>query len=353
MATLARKGTTVTKISRGQELKAAFLTGTSYMIPVVVAGGVIQAIAKAIGGYNVAAATGTFAFLINQVGVCAMFFTVPVLTAAIAYSLADRPGIAPGLALGYLSVQLNAGFLGGVLCGLIIGYLVRWMKTWKVPTAINGLMPILVIPVLATLIVGAFFTFVIGKPVALATAAILTWMSSLTGGSRAIMGAVIGAMMGFDLGGPITKTAASFANALNADGAFIPTSAKMCAGMCPPLGMAVAVFLAKKKFTSGDMENAKAAVPLCFCYITEGAIPFAINDPLRAIPCTMFGSAVAGSLCMIFNIASPAVHGGIFVVPMMSNPLLFLGCMFTGALVTGVTYAIIKKPLVELEVAEA
>ena len=348
MATIARKGAAVNKTSYAQQLKASFLTGTSYMIPVVVAGGVIQAVAKAIGGYNVASATGTFAFMINQIGVSAMFFTIPVLTAAIAYSIAERPGIAPGLALGFLSVQLNAGFLGGLVCAILVGYLVKWMKTWKVPRSINGLMPILVIPVLATLVVGVFFSLVIGKPVAWATAAILNWMTSLTGGSRFLMGSVIGAMMGFDLGGPIAKTAASFANALNADGVYIPTAAKMCAGMCPPLGMAIAVFLAKRKFTAGDIENAKAAVPLCFCYITEGAIPFAINDPFRAIPCTMMGSAVAGGLCMIFSIASPAVHGGIFVVPMMSNPLLFLGFMFAGAVVTGVSYAIIKQPLSEL-----
>lgn len=333
------------KISRGERIKASFLTGTSYMIPVVVAGGIIQAIAKAIGGYDVANQVGTFAYLINQIGLCASFFTVPVLTMAIAMSIGDRPAMGPGLAIGYLADLISAGFVGGLIGGFMVGYLCLWMKKWKVPEWANGIMPILVIPVLSTLITGAVFQFIIGHPIAVLMAAFQGWLTSLQGGSKFALGAVMGTCWGIDFGGPLTKTAASFANALNADGVFGPTSVKMAAGMAPPLGMAIAVFLQKKKFTRGDIENAKVAVPLGCCYITEGAIPFALNDPVRVWCSTIPGSAIAGGLAMMLDVESPAVHGGMFVVPMMNKPLIFLMCLGIGSIITGVIYAILKKPV--------
>ena len=263
MNTIQRKGGK--KITRGERIKASFLTGTSYMIPVVVAGGIIQAIAKAIGGYDVANQAGTFAYLINQIGVCASFFTVPILTMAIAQSIGDRPAMGPGLAIGYLANQINAGFVGGLIGGFLVGYICLWMKKWKVPNWANGILPILVIPVFSTLVTGAIFQFVIGHPIAVLMTAFQNWLASLQGGSKFFLGAVMGTCWGIDFGGPLTKTAASFANALNADGVFGPTAVKMAAGMAPPLGMAIAVFLQKQKFSRGDIENAKVAVPLSFC----------------------------------------------------------------------------------------
>lgn len=333
------------KISRGERIKASFLTGTSYMIPVVVAGGIIQAIAKAIGGYDVANQVGTFAYLINQIGTCASFFTVPIMTMAIAFSIGDRPAMGPGLAIGYLADVINAGFVGGLIGGFIVGYLCLWMKKWKVPNWATGIMPILVIPVFSTLITGAIFQFIIGKPIAMLMAAFQGWLISLQGGYKFVLGAVMGTCWGIDFGGPLTKTAASFANALNADGVFGPTAVKMAAGMAPPLGMAIAVLLQKKKFSKGDIENAKVAVPLSCCYITEGAIPFALNDPLRVWCATIPGSAIAGGLAMMLDIESPAVHGGVFVIPMMSKPLLFIFCWLLGSAITGVIYAILKRPV--------
>ncbi len=345
MAVIERKAGK--KISKTEKIKSSFLTGTSYMIPVIVAGGVIQAVAKAIGGYDVANNPDTFAYLINQIGACAFFFAVPVLCASIAYTIGDRPAIGPGLAIGYLANQINAGFVGGLIGGFAVGYLIAWIKKWKVPNWMTGIMPILVIPVFSTLIIGAIFQFVIGHPIAAAMTAFQNWLASLQGTSKFLLGSVMGTCWGIDFGGPITKTAASFANALNADGVFGPTAVKMAAGMAPPLGMAIAVLLAKKKFTQGDIENGKVAVPLSLCYITEGAIPFYLNDPIRVWCATIPGSAIAGGLSMALNVESPALHGGIFVVPMMNKPLIFLFCLGVGSLITGVIYALIKKPIEE------
>ena len=335
------------KVSKGEKIKASFLTGTSYMIPAIVAGGIIQAIAKAIGGYDVADKVGTFAYLIHQIGACSFFFAVPVLSAAIAHSIADRPGIVPGLAIGYLANQISAGFVGGLIGGFLVGYVTLWFKKLKVPHWATGIMPILVIPVFVTLIVGSIFQFVIGQPIASAMAAFQNWLAALQGGSKFLLGAVMGTCWGIDFGGPVTKTAASFANALNADGVFGPTAVKMAAGMAPPMGMAIAVLLARHKFTQGDKENAKVAVPLSLSYITEGAIPFFLNDPIRVWCATIPGSAIAGGLSMYLNVESPALHGGIFVVPMMNKPLLFLLCLGIGSVITGVIYALLKKPIVE------
>lgn len=340
------------KVTRGEKIKASFLTGTSYMIPVIVAGGIIQALAKAIGGYDVANQAGTVAFQINQVGEAAFFFSVPVLTAAIAHSIGDRPAIGPALAIGYLSNIINAGFVGGLFGGFLVGYLVLWIKQWKVPSWATGIMPILVIPVTTTLVVGCIFQFVIGEPIAFGMTAFQNWLASLQGGSKFLLGAIMGTCWGIDFGGPFTKTAASFANALNADGVFGPTATKMAAGMAPPMGMALAVLLARKKFTQADRENAKIAVPLSLCYITEGAIPFYLNDPIRVWCSTIPGSAIAGGLSLMWGVESPAVHGGIFVVPMMIKPLVFLACLAIGTVITGVIYAIIKKPLEIEDVAE-
>lgn len=347
MAKIERKKK-VKKLTIKDQIKASFMTGVSYMIPVIVAGGIIQALGKALGGYDIATnpeMVGTFAYLINQIGVSAFVFATPVLCAGIAYTIGDRPAIAPALAIGLLSNEINAGFIGGLLGGFLVGYLVKWIKTWKVPSWLNGMIPILVIPVLATLAVGCAFQFLLGEPIAWITNTIESFLNSLQGGSRFIFGAVLGGFWGVDFGGPITKIASSFATALNAQGNFASTAAKMAAGMTPPLGMALAVLFRKRKFTRGDIENAKAAVPLSFCYITEAAIPFALQDPIRVLCATIPGAALAGGLGMVFGTESPAVHGGVFVIPMMTNPLGFVGAWLIGSVATGLIYSTIKKPL--------
>lgn len=329
------------------DFKKHIMTGISYMIPVVVAGGLLMAVGKATGGWDVGDKVGSIPYLINSLGGAAMKFVVPVLTAGIAYSIAERPGIAPGLILGWISADIKAGFLGGILVGLLLGVFINWMKTWSVPAWMRGLMPVMIIPFIASLVVGMAFLLVLSTPIVAVTEALTDWMRSLQGGSKFVMGAVIGAAMGFDMGGPVNKTASAVANGLGAEGIYGPMSAKIIGGMTPPLGIGLAVLLAPKKFSRTEVETAKAAVPMGLAFITEGVLPFAAADPLRVIPSTMLGSAVAGGLSVMWGVESVAGHGGIFVVPQMTNPLYFLIALAIGSVVTAVLYALIKKPVDE------
>lgn len=321
------------------------MTGISYMIPIVVVGGLMMGIGKLLGGWEVGLPENlnTFAGQINALGSYAMSFVVPVLTAGIAYSISGRPGIAPALIMGFAAVQIRAGFLGGMLMGMLVGHFVNWMKKWKVPAWMQGLMPVLIIPFLTTLILGLAFVYILGVPITWLMDTLTAWMISLNGGSRFIMGAVLGACMGFDLGGPVNKTASAVANGLGADGIFGPMSSKIVGGMTPPLGIGLAVLFARKKFSKAEVEMAKTAVPMGLAFITEGVLPFAAADPLRVIASTMVGSGIAGGLTMMWGVESVAGHGGIFVVPMMVNPFLFLVALAIGSLVTGVMYAFLKR----------
>lgn len=349
MAELKRKN--AKKKSTGAFIKDSFMTGISYMIPVIVGGGVLQAIAKMLGGYNIGAEMAnidTFAKVIYLIGSSLWQFTVPAVAAFTAYAMADKPGIAPGLAMGALANTINTGFVGGLLGGILVGYIVLAFKKIPVHKNLQGIMPILVIPVCTTLICGLIMYYILGRPISWCMGALQNWLISLNTGSKFIMGAVIGAMMCFDMGGPIGKAAAMFTNGLNADGFFIPTSAKMCSGMTAPMGIAIATLLGgKKKFDDVDRENAKSAFLLSFCYIEEAVIPFLVNDPVRVIASCMIGGAVTGGLCMVTALESPAVHGGAFVIAMTSNPLLFIGLWLLGSCITGVLYAILKRPLTD------
>lgn len=337
-------------------VKDSLMTGISYMIPVIVGGGVLQAIAKMMGGYNIGAEMQTIdslAKVIMLIGTSMFNFCVPAVAAFTAYAMADKPGIAPGLAMGTLAGTLNTGFVGGVIGGLVVGYLCMAMKKLKVPKVISGIMPILVIPVVVTLVAGLLMYYVFGTPISWFMTALTNMLMSLSGGSKFLFGAVIGAMMCTDQGGPIGKTAALFTNGLNADGFLVPTSAKMCSGMTAPLGMAIAIFLGgKKKFSDGEREQAKSLLILACCYVQEGVIPFLIKDPIRVLIACCTGGAITGGLCMMFALESPAVHGGAFVIAMASNPLLFVGLWLLGGCITGVLYAILRRPLPEDYVEE-
>lgn len=325
-------------------LRKHIMTGISYMIPVVVAGGLLMAIARIFGGAFVGDATNSIPWMINFLGSSAMKFVVPVLTAGIAYSIADRPGIAPGLILGWISVEIKAGFLGGMLMGLLVGFFILWFKQRKVPKMLQSLMPVLIIPLVSSFVVGMAYLLFLSQPIIFVQEALTNWMYSLQGGSRFVLGAVIGGMMGFDMGGPVNKTASAFSNALNAEGIFGPSACKIVGGMTPPLGIGLAALLARKKFSRNEVEMAKAAAPMGLSFITEGVLPFAAADPLRVIFSCMAGSALAGGLVMLWGVESMAVHGGIFVVPAMENPFGFLAALVIGTVVTGVLYAVLKKP---------
>lgn len=347
MAEIQRKK----KKSTGSIVKDAVMTGISYMIPVIVGGGVITAIAKMMGGYNIgadAANMENLAQVIYTIGNNLFGFAVPCLAAFIAYAIADKPGIAPGYAMGVLAGTMKTGFVGALVGALLSGWLVLQMKKINVPKALRGIMPIMFIPVITTLVAGLVMWYVIGVPIAWLMGIVTGWLTALSSGSRFLLGAVIGAMIAFDNGGPVNKTAALFVNGLNADGFFIPTSAKMCAGMTSPLGIAIATFLGgKKKFTDNEREQAKSLCILSCCYVQEGVIPFQLKDPVRLTTCICIGGAITGGLCMALGLESPAVHGGVFSVAMTSNPLLFIGLWILGGCITGVLYAIVKKPLPE------
>jgi PTS system fructose-specific IIC component len=351
------------------QVKKHVMTGISYMIPIIVAGGILGALAKGFGGYDIGnfystaewatPFTGLNAFswlgfwwAVNMLSSYAMGFGVAVMTAGVAYSIAGRPGIVPGLIVGYACSMSKAGFLGGLLMGFVIGYFLLWVKTWKVPKWFAGLMPVMVMPILGTLVCGMLFLAVFSNPLAFIMDEFKVWIMSLGSGSKFVIGAVIGACMGFDLGGPVNKTASMAANALGADGVYGPMSAKIVGGMTPPCGLFVASLVAPKKFTSVEKDTAITALPMGLCFITEGVLPFAAADPIRFIPCSMLGSAVAGGIAVAMGVESVAGHGGIFVVPMMVNPVWFIIALLAGTAVTGVVYALLRKPSEENSLEE-
>ncbi len=354
-------------MAKQKKFMSHILTGISYMIPVVVAGGILGALAKAFGGWNIGSAVEAgatpfsnlnpftwigFWWGVNKLSSYAMDFAVAVMTAGAAYSIAGRPGIVPGMVIGYCSSQSKAGFLGGMLMAFIIGYVVNWMKGWKLPKWCEGLKPVMIIPVCSTFICGMIFLCVFSIPLSFIMNVFQQWIISLNGGAKAVIGAVIGACMGFDMGGPVNKTASMAANALGADGINGPMCAKIIGGMTPPIGLFIATLLKKEKFTKTEIETAKTALPMGLCFITEGVLPFAAADPLHFIPASMIGSAVAGAIAVGSGCESVAAHGGIFVVPMMKNPVMFLVALVIGSIVTGIVYAIIRKPLAEQTEAE-
>lgn len=350
MAKLERKQEK--KLSKWQRAKAIFLTGTSHMIPVIVVGGFLQAI----GGYDIATnadMVGTFAYNLAQLGAAGMTLAVPVLAAAIAWAIGDKPAIAPGIIIGYLSAQvIKAGFVGAVAGGVACGFMVLYMKKLKVPSWLSGLMNIMIIPLCTTFVVGMLLYYIVGGPIAFVMNIFTNWLVSLQGTSRFVLGAAMGSCWGIDFGGPITQTAAAFANGLNADGVYGPTAVKMAAGMAPPIAMALATFIRRKRFKKADVENAKVAVPLGCCFITEGALPFFLNDPVRVWLATIPGCAIGGGLSMFFGIESPALHGGVFAIPLMNKPAMFLVALGANILVETVIYSLLRRPPQEQDYKE-
>ena len=322
------------------------LTGVSFMLPMVVAGGLIIAISFMFGLNPV---EGSFAASLKQIGAAAFTLMVPMLAGYIAYSIADRPGLTPGLIGGLLATQLEAGFLGGLVAGFIAGYIALFLsKQLKLPSSLEALKPILIIPLLASLAVGLIMIYVVGQPVA-QFSELLTHFLANTGTTNAmIMGVILGSMMCIDVGGPINKAAYAFTVGLLTSQTYGPMAITMAAGMVPPLGMAIATFLAKHKFAKPEQDAGKAAVVLGLCFISEGAIPFAAKDPIRVLPCAIAGGAVTGALVALFKCELVTPHGGVMVLIIpnaMNYPLKYLLAIAIGSVVTGVAYAVIKQRL--------
>jgi fructose PTS system EIIBC or EIIC component len=341
----------------GTRLRQWLMTGVSYVIPFVAAGGLLIALSFALGGYLITEAPEisegfdpgsmqSWARLMFEIGGVAFSFLVPILAGFIAFAMADRPALVPGIVGGYIAGEVGAGFLGGLVAGLLAGAIVLGIRKVKVPRSVAGIMPVVVIPLLSTLVIGILMFVVLGPPLAALTAGLNNWLNGLSGANKVFLGIILGLMMAFDMGGPINKTAYSFAALGLASGtqaSFEIMAAVMAAGMTPPLGLALATAIRKRLFTHVEQENGKAAWVLGASFITEGAIPFAAGDPLRVIPSLMAGSAVTGALSMAFGATSRAPHGGIFVVPLIGNPFLYLLAIIIGTVVTAVLVITLKS----------
>ncbi|OBF33775.1 fructose-specific PTS transporter subunit EIIC [Mycolicibacterium conceptionense] len=365
-------------VSWGTRIRQILLTGVSYMIPFVAAGGLLIALGFLFAGYDIGntpegvqplsygmnslghhiAVTYTLADLppggltqylgavLFTLGGLAFMFLVPALAGYISFAIADRPGIAPGFTAGAVAVFVGGGFIGGIVGGLIAGFAAQWISSAKVPQWFRGLMPVVVIPLGASLIVGLLMFLLLGRPLAALTTGLTNWLGGMTGTSVVVLGVILGLMMCFDLGGPVNKAAYAFATAgLNvADPATLRImAAVMAAGMVPPLAMALASTLRPGLFTEPERENGRAAWLLGASFISEGAIPFAAADPLRVIPSMMVGGAVTGGLVMAFDVTLKAPHGGIFVFFAIGNLLWFLIALAAGTVVAALAVITAKQ----------
>lgn len=331
------------------------MTGVSYMIPIVVIGGVLIALSIALSG--VEAGTGanvTNPLLVKMlnIGVKAFGLMVPVLAGFIAFGIADRPGLAPGLVGGALANEIGAGFLGGILAGFVAGYAARWMKSWKVPTQIRAIMPIFVIPLLGSLIVGIIM-YIVGAPISSLMDAMTEGLKSMGEGNAILLAIIMGAMIAFDMGGPVNKVAFMFAAAMISEGVYTimgPVAVAIC---IPPLAMGVATLLKPKKYTEAEKEAGKGALAMGLIGITEGAIPFAAADPIRVIPSIVTGSAVGAVIAAIGKVGDHAPHGGPIVLPVVDNKIMFIIAVVVGVAVAALMVNMLKKEAVQEDKEEA
>ncbi|MEA9976088.1 MULTISPECIES: PTS fructose-like transporter subunit IIB [unclassified Pseudomonas] len=330
------------------------LTGVSFMLPMVVAGGLLIALSF-VFGIHAYEDQGTLAAALMKIGGDTAFkLMVPLLAGYIAYSIADRPGLAPGMIGGLLASTLGAGFIGGIIAGFLAGYSAWAVNRYaRLPASLEALKPILIIPLLASLFTGLVMIYVVGTPVAAMLQGLTHFLDSMGTTNAVLLGVLLGAMMCVDLGGPINKASYAFSVGLLASQSYAPMAAAMAAGMVPPIGMAIASVIASHKFAQSEREAGKAALVLGLCFISEGAIPFAAKDPLRVIPASVAGGALTGALSMLFGCKLMAPHGGLFVMLIpnaINHALLYLLAIVAGSVLTGVSYALLKRPeVVEME----
>ncbi len=337
------------KESIGRQIYKHLMNGVSHMLPFVIGGGILIALAFLFDDYSINPASfgsnTPFAAFLKTVGDTAFGFMLPVLAGYIAMSIGDRPALAVGFVGGMLANSGGSGFLGALLAGFIAGYLVVGLKKLfdKLPDSLEGLKPVLLYPLFGILLIGAIITFVINPPVGALNNGITNVLNNMGGSSKVLLGAVLGGMMAFDMGGPLNKAAYVFGTASLASGQFDIMAAVMVGGMVPPLAIALCTTFFKKKFTERERQSAVTNYVMGLSFITEGAIPFAAADPLRVIPSCVIGSATAGALSMFFGCALRAPHGGIFVLPVISNPLGYFIALVVGSVVGMAVLAILKK----------
>lgn len=326
-------------------LRKHLLTGVSYMIPLVVLGGISIAISFLVGGYLGFEQEGSIAAYLMKIGSTVLGLIVPILAMYIAYSIADRVGMAAGLTAGLIAVAVNAGFLGGLIGGMLAGYLVYFLKKLTPPKILRPMMNILFIPLVSGLIMGFLMYIVIGPPIASLMAGLSAWLKALGTVNRFVFGGVLGAMQAIDMGGPIDKTAYTFGVAMLDEKIYGPMAAVMVGGMALPIALSLAAKLRPQKFSKAERRHSDAAWLLGLSFITEGSIPFASADPLRVIPCQVAGSFLAGAISMAAGVELMAPHGGIFVIPLVSQPLVYIGALVAGVLVTAGLVILVKPDL--------
>lgn len=333
-----------------QKLSKHMMTGVSYMIPVIAMGGILQSLGTMLGGTDVANAAGTVGNLLFTGGQSAMSLVVPILAAFIAFSITDRPGIAPGLLVGLLANEMKIGFIGGIIGGYLVGYVCLLIKSkLKVPSFMSALMPLLIIPLLGGMFAILLMKVLIGPVLGGLQAQLIDLFRSMGTGSKFLFGAILGALVGIDMAGPIGKIGTTVANGLMADGIFEPEGAKVCCCMVPPIALGISsLFVSKHKYNNQEKAAGSSAIMLGLFQVTEGGLPFLLSDPLRVIPCTAAGAAVAGGLAMVFNVASPVTMGGIAAFPVLTN--LFPGALIAigaGVFVTVSLLAVLKRDVVK------
>ena len=352
----------------GSRIYKAVMTGISYMIPFVAAGGILVALGFVfeaitvpnLGDVNTKAILDSATLfnlgdvhwtlylgaVLQTIGGFGLSLMVPALAAYIAYGLAQRPGIAPGFIAGSVALAVNAGFLGGIVGGILAGLIAYALGTLKLPRWLGSMMPVVVTPLVTSLVAGLLMYLLLGAPLAWVMTTLQDWLTSMSGGSALLLGLILGAMMASDLGGPINKAAYLFATAGLSSGATVNQeimAAVIISGMVPPLAMALATTLRPKLFNENERENGKAAWLLGASFISEGAIPFASADPARVIPSTIVGGAIAGAISMGAHVASPAPHGGIWIIGLAQNPLMFLAAVVAGTVVSALLYVVLKS----------
>ncbi|WP_314423425.1 fructose-specific PTS transporter subunit EIIC [Rothia mucilaginosa] len=352
----------------GSRIYKAVMTGISYMIPFVAAGGILVALGFVfeaitvpnLGDVNTKAILDSATLfnlgdvhwtlylgaVLQTIGGFGLSLMVPALAAYIAYGLAQRPGIAPGFIAGSVALAVNAGFLGGIVGGILAGLIAYALGTLKLPRWLGSMMPVVITPLVTSLIAGLAMYLLLGAPLAWVMTTLQDWLTSMSGGSALLLGLILGAMMASDLGGPINKAAYLFATAGLSSGATVNQeimAAVIISGMVPPLAMALATTLRPKLFNENERENGKAAWLLGASFISEGAIPFASADPARVIPSTIVGGAIAGAISMGAHVASPAPHGGIWIIGLAQNPLMFLAAVVAGTVVSALLYVVLKS----------
>ena len=352
----------------GSRIYKAVMTGISYMIPFVAAGGILVALGFVfeaitvpnLGDVNTKAILDSATLfnlgdvhwtlylgaVLQTIGGFGLSLMVPALAAYIAYGLAQRPGIAPGFIAGSVALAVNAGFLGGIVGGILAGLIAYALGTLKLPRWLGSMMPVVITPLVTSLVAGLAMYLLLGAPLAWVMTPLQDWLTSMSGGSALLLGLILGAMMASDLGGPINKAAYLFATAGLSSGATVNQeimAAVIISGMVPPLAMALATTLRPKLFNENERENGKAAWLLGASFISEGAIPFASADPARVIPSTIVGGAIAGAISMGAHVASPAPHGGIWIIGLAQNPLMFLAAVVAGTVVSALLYVVLKS----------